>query len=128
MKIDKEIKLNVSDEFLDIYLNMNVNSQIEKMKELSKKELYLLLITVLDKFQDDDPMVIKNVAPFMNEMMEIYNVQDDIKTNDEYLLSLIDETNDKYIDTDFIYHNNQKLPEPRDKSGVRDAKIDIIIK
>ncbi len=43
---------------------MNVNSQIEKMKELSKKELYLLLITVLDKFQDDDPMVIKNVAPF----------------------------------------------------------------
>ena len=70
---------------------MNVNSQIEKMKELSKKELYLLLITVLDKFQDDDPMVIKN-------------------------------------DTDVIYHNNQKLPEPRDKSGVRDAKIDIIIK
>lgn len=126
--MDKEIKLNVSDEFLDIYLNMNVNSQIEKMKELSKKELYLLLITVLDKFQDDDPMVIKNVAPFMNEMMEIYNVQDDIKTNDEYLLSLIDETNDKYIDTDVIYHNNQKLPEPRDKSGVRDAKIDIIIK
>ena len=128
MKMDKEIKLNVSDEFLDIYLNMNVNSQIEKMKELSKKELYLLLITVLDKFQDDDPMVIKNVAPFMNEMMEIYNVQDDIKTNNEYLLSLIDETNDKYIDTDVIYHNNQKLPEPRDKSGVRDAKIDIIIK
>lgn len=126
--MDKEIKLNVSDEFLDIYLNMNVNSQIEKMKELSKKELYLLLITVLDKFQDDDPMVIKNVAPFMNEMMEIYNVQDDIKTNDEYLQSLIDETNDKYIDTDVIYHNNQKLPEPRDKSGVRDAKIDIIIK
>ncbi len=52
----------------------------------------------------------------------------DIKTNDEYLLSLIDETNDKYIDTDVIYHNNQKLPEPRDKSGVRDVKIDIIIK
>lgn len=126
--MDKRIKLNISDEFLDIYLNMNVNSQVEKMKKLSKKELYLLLIVILDKFSDEDPTVIKNVSPFMYEMMKIYDVQDDVETTDEDLLSLIKETDDKYIDTDILCHNDEKLPNPLDKSGVRDAKIDIIIK
>lgn len=126
--MNKEKKLSVSDEFLDIYLNINVNSQFEKMKKLSKKELYLLLILIIDKFSDEDPTVIKNISPFMDEIMKIYDVQDDIEVTDEDLLTLIKETDDKYIDTDILCHNDEKLPNPLDKIGVRDAKIDLIIK
>jgi hypothetical protein len=43
------------------------------------------------------------------------------------LISLIDESGDKYIETDYIITNNgDKLPEPLTKEEVRDAKINII--
>jgi len=121
-------KINVSDLFLDIYSNFNVNSQVEKMKELSKKELYLLIVTILDRFSNEDLMVIHNMKPFKTEAMIIYDLQDDKEIDDVDVLSLIEETHDKYIDTGNIYHNDEKLPEPLDKSGVRDAKIDLIVK
>ena len=35
--------IHVSNEFVDIYTNFNVVTQVEKMKQLTKRELYLLL-------------------------------------------------------------------------------------
>jgi hypothetical protein len=97
------------------------------MKKLSKRELYLLLTVCLDKFSDEDPVVNFNFQPFEKEVMEIFDIQDDKDSTDTDLISLIDESGDKYIETDYIITNNgDKLPEPLTKEEVRDAKINII--
>ncbi len=48
--------IQVSNEFVDIYTNFNVVTQVEKMKQLTKRELYLLLTVCLDKFSDEDTL------------------------------------------------------------------------
>jgi hypothetical protein len=119
--------INVSKDFVDIYTNFNVVTQVEKMKKLSKKELYLLLTVCLDKFSDEDPVVKYNLLPFKDECMAIFDIQDDKETTDVDLISLIEESGDKYIETDnIVYNEDQKLPEPLTKEQVRDAKINII--
>ena len=124
-----ENKIHVSNEFVDIYTNFNVVTQVEKMKQLTKRELYLLLTVCLDKFSDEDPVVKHNLLPFKEEIMNIFDVQDDKEATDPILIDLITESGDKYIETDYIvYNDDQKLPEPLNKEEVRDAKINIINK
>lgn len=125
---DNEVKkMIVSDLFVDIYKNFNVVTQVEKMKQLSKKELYLLLTICLDKHSDDDPVVKFNMADFKEEAMKIFDIQDDKTTDDTDLLQLIEESGDKYIETDNIVDSSgSKLPDPLSKQEVRDAKINII--
>ena len=119
--------IQVSNEFVDIYTNFNVVTQVEKMKQLTKRELYLLLTVCLDKFSDEDPVVKYNLLPFKEEIMNIFDVQDDKDATDPILIELITESGDKYIETDYIvYNDDQKLPEPLSKEQVRDAKINII--
>ena len=119
--------LIVSEQFVEIFKNFNVVTQVENMKQLSKRELYLLLTVCLDKFSDEDPVVNFNFQPFEKEVMEIFDIQDDKDVTDTDLVSLIDESGDKYIETDYIINNNgDKLPEPLTKEEVRDAKINII--
>lgn len=119
--------LIVSEQFVEIFKNFNVVTQVENMKQLSKRELYLLLTVCLDKFSDEDPVVNFNFQPFEKEVMEIFDIQDDKDSTDTDLISLIDESGDKYIETDYIITNNgDKLPEPLTKEEVRDAKINII--
>jgi hypothetical protein len=119
--------LIVSEQFVEIFKNFNVVTQVEEMKKLSKRELYLLLTVCLDKFSDEDPVVNFNFQPFEKEVMEIFDIQDDKDSTDTDLISLIDESGDKYIETDYIITNNgDKLPEPLTKEEVRDAKINII--
>jgi len=118
--------INVSELFFEIYKNFNVISQVEKMKQLSKRELYLLLTVCLDKFSDEDPVVKFNLIPFRDEIMAIYDIQDEKDPTDEVLIKLIEETGDKYIETDNITYNGIKLPEPLTKDQVRDEKINII--
>jgi len=119
--------IQVSNEFVDIYTNFNVITQVEKMKQLTKKELYLLLTVCLDKFSDEDPVVKYNLLPFKEEIMNIFDIQDDKDASDPILIDLITESGDKYIETDYIvYSNDQKLPDPLTKDEVRDAKINII--
>jgi hypothetical protein len=121
--------LVVSDEFFEIFKNFNVVTQVEEMKNLSKRELYLLLTVCLDKFSDEDPVVNFNFQPFKEEVMEIFDVQDDKDSTNQTLLDLISESGDKYIETDYIVDNKgEKLPEPLTKEEVRDAKINIINK
>lgn len=120
-------KLVVSDLFVETYKNFNVVSQVEKMKELSKKELYLLLILCLDKFSDEDPVAKYNFLPFKDECMEIFDIQDDKESTNPDLIDLVKESGDKYIETDYVYDSNgAKMPDPLSKEEVRDAKINII--
>lgn len=119
--------INVSKDFVDIYTNFNVVTQVEKMKQLTKRELYLLLTVCLDKFSDEDPVVKYNLLPFKEEIMNIFDVQDDKDATDPILIDLITESGDKYIETDYIvYNDDRKLPDPLTKDQVRDAKINII--
>jgi hypothetical protein len=123
----KENQIHVSNEFVDIFSNFNVVTQVEKMKQLTKRELYLLLTVCLDKFSDEDPVVKHNLLPFKEEIMNIFDVQDDKDAIDSVLIDLITESGDKYIETDnIVYNDDQKLPEPLTKDQVRDAKINII--
>lgn len=123
----KENQIHVSNEFVDIFSNFNVVTQVEKMKQLTKRELYLLLTVCLDKFSDEDPVVKHNLLQFKEEIMNIFDVQDDKDATDSVLIDLISESGDKYIETDYIFYNgDQKLPEPLTKDQVRDAKINII--
>jgi len=128
-ELTKESQIHVSNEFVDIFSNFNVVTQVEKMKQLTKRELYLLLTVCLDKFSDEDPVVKHNLLPFKEEIMNIFDVQDDKEATDPILIDLITESGDKYIETDYIvYNDDQKLPEPLSKEEVRDAKINIINK
>lgn len=127
MSKEKEKHITVSDLFKEIYLNFNVSNQIENMKNLNKRELYLFLTYALDKHSDEDPVVLHNFQPFKDEVMEIYDVQDDKEATNETLLSLIEETGDKYIETDdLVDSEGDKLREPYTKQEVREAKIDIL--
>jgi|LauGreDrversion4_2_1035121.scaffolds.fasta_scaffold21397_6 hypothetical protein len=119
--------IKVSDDFVSAYLNFNVANQEEKIRALSGKERALLLILALDKHSDEDPVVVGNFLPFKDEVMEIYDVQDDKETMNEVLIELIRETGDKYIDTDCIVDSSgEKLRNPYDKQEVREAKINFI--
>lgn len=125
----EEKKLQVSDLFVEIYTNLNVWSQLENMKNLSKKELYLLLILALDKHNDDDPVVLYNLLPWKDTALEIFDLQEDKKCTIPELIELVEETGDKYIDvTILVDSKGNKLKEPLSKEEVRDAKINITIK
>lgn len=118
--------INVSNLFFEIYKNFNVVSQVERMKQLSQRELYLLLTVCLDKFSDEDPVVRYNFIPFREEIMTIYDIQDEKEPANDTLAKLVEETGDKYIETDNLVYRGEKLPDPLSKEQVRDAKINII--
>jgi len=120
-------QLKVSNEFVDIFKNFNVVNKVEEMKLLSKKELYLLLTVCLDKHDDEQPTVVYNFQPFREQVMDLFEIQDDKETLNPVLEELIKESGDKYIETDNIVDvDGNKLPEPLTKEEVRDAKINII--
>lgn len=122
-----EKKVVVSEDFVNIYKNFNVINQVENMKSLSDRELYLLLTVCLDKHDDELSTVKYNFQPFKNEVMEIFDIQDDKETTNQVLLKLIDETGSQYIETsDIVGPNDEKLPDPYTKEEVRDVKISII--
>ena len=122
-----ENKLVVSEDFVNIYKNFNVVNKVEEMKSLSKKELYLLLTVCLDKHDDEQPTVVYNFQPFREQVMELFEIQDDKETLNPVLEELIKESGDKYIETDNIVDElGNKLPDPLTKEEVRDAKINII--
>jgi hypothetical protein len=99
------------------------------MKQLSKKELYLLLIVAIDKHSDVDPVLLHNAEPFESYADKIFDLSDDKEVLDTDLLELIKETDDKYISTkNLVDSKNQPLPEPLSKEEVRDAKINLTIK
>ncbi len=120
-------EIKVSNDFVNIYRNFNVKDVSDEMKKLSQKELYLLLTLCLDKHSDDNSTVLHNFQSFKDEVMKIYDIQDDKDPTDETLVKLIEETGDKYIETDDIIDEmGNKLPEPYTKEELREIKIDLI--
>lgn len=121
------MEIKVSDEFVKTFRNLNVINVTEEIKKLDVKEKYLLLLLCLDVFESEDPVVRHNILPFESEVMEIFDLQDDKETTNPVLISLIKETEDKYIDTDAIRTSlGEKLPKPLTKQEVREEKIKII--
>lgn len=124
---EKDNKIVVSNEFVDIYRNFNVGNQVHKMKSLTKRELYLLLTLNLDKHSDENPTVNSNFKDFKEQCLEIFDVQDEKTTENQTLLDLIKESGDQYIETDNIVDSNgDKLPDPYTKEEIRDIRIGII--
>lgn len=126
---EKDNKIVVSNEFIDIYRNFNVGNQVHKMKALTKRELYLLLTLCLDKHSDENPTVSSNFTDFKEQCLEIFDVQDEKTTHNQTLLDLIEESDNQYIETDNIVDSNgDKLPDPYTKEEIRDIRIGIIEK
>jgi hypothetical protein len=125
MNKKEEKKIVVSSDFIEAYLNFNVLKQEDKIKSLSEKEKYLLLTFALDKHSDCDQTVVENFQPFKDEVMQIYAIQDDKETEVDIILELIEDTGDKYIDTDCIVDSEgHKLREPYNIQEIREIKID----
>lgn len=121
-------KIIVSDEFVDIYTNFNVSSQQEKMKSLSKKELYLLVLLCVDKHSDEDPVCINNYRECADILEAIQSLQDSSETDNQYLIELGEDSGDKTINVDVVEDSKgQKLPEPLKKDEVRNAKIHNVL-
>jgi Fe-S-cluster formation regulator IscX/YfhJ len=118
--MDKQIE--VSELFLDIFKLFNVSDQRERMKQLTKKELYYLLLCSMDNHNEDDPIVIINFSDFELEVNEILEFQESEKTTNEYLLELVKETEDSWISTTVI-----ELPTPYTRDEVRDLKLGGIL-
>lgn len=120
-------KVVVSDLFMDCYKHFNVYSQVERMNELSERELYLLLILCLDKHDDENTVVKHNFIPFEKQIMEIFDVQDDKEVTNQVLLELVKETGDTYIETENIVDAaDNKVSDVFTKEEVRDIRIDLI--
>lgn len=121
--------IEVSDELFGCYENFNVYSQIDRMKNLSKKDLYLLLCVCLDRHDyKKDPVVKNNLMAFKEEMKDILEVQNSEKTTIKELEDLIVETHDSKISTSKLGKNGERLPNPKEKLEVRDLKLEQIIK
>jgi len=121
--MDKQSTLiSVSELFLDIFRLFNVSDQRERMKQLTKKELYFLLISAMDNHNEDDPVVITNFSDFELEINEILEFQESEKTTNEYLLELVKETDDSWISTTVV-----ELPTPYTRDEVRDLKLGGIL-
>ena len=126
---EKDKKIVVSNEFVDIYRNFNVGNQVYKMNSLTKRELYLLLTLCLDKHSDENPTVSSNFTEFKEHLLEIFDVQDEKSTQNQTILDLIEESDNQYIETDNIVDSNgDKLPDPYTKEEIRDIRIGIIKK
>lgn len=115
-------KLTVSDIFIDIYKHFNVSDQRERMKLLTKKELYYLLICCIDNHDDEDKVCLLNFSPFESEINEILEFGESEKTENAYLLELIDETEDNWISSTEL-----ELPKPFTKEEIRDLRLGDIL-
>ena len=108
--MEKEYK--PSELLIDIYKMFNVNDQRERMKQLTKKELYYLLLCCMT--------VITNFSEFENEIDDILLLQENEKTNNPILQELINETNSTWIEV-------IELPKPYTLDEIRELKLSNIL-
>jgi len=117
-------KINISHEFIEIFRLFNVSDQRDRMKSLDRKELYYLLLCCMDNHNEDEPMVILNYSDFELEINEILEFQESEKTNNQYLLDLVNQTGDEWVSTTVT---EPELPTPYTKEEVRDLKLGGIL-
>ena len=68
--------MKVSKEFIECYQYFNVYDMSDKVKSLSEKERYLLLICTIDNHSDEDHIVLNNYNPFQKELKEIIQLHE----------------------------------------------------
>lgn len=115
-------KIILSKTFIDVYQNFNVFNVSNEISNLSKKELYLLLICCFDHHDSDDPTVVENYSNYEFEVTEILNLQENKTTLNEFLLELISDTDSSTIETYKI-----ELPKIFSKNEVRELKLTKIL-
>lgn len=105
-------KTQVSDLFVEIYKNFNILDQSRYMTYLSKKELFLLILTTISTFDEDDKFLQRNYKPFEDELIEINNfldLNDEDKKNHKNH-EILSEISEIYPDN-IVDSNNNPLPE-----------------
>lgn len=119
---DSDKKISISEDFKKAYKNFNVFNVSKDISNISKKELYLLLICCFDNHDSDDSMVLENYSNYELEIEEILDLQDNKKTSNSFLLELILDTQSNTIDTHMI-----ELPKIYTKEEVRELKLNKIL-
>jgi hypothetical protein len=120
-------ELKVSQLFVDIFQYFNVYDQRDRMKNLSKIELYLLLDTCVDAHDEDDATVALNFSSYSLELKEILKIQSgDPSSWNVALKDLIKLTNDPVLKSEKITESGEYLPEVFTKEQVRELKLNKI--
>jgi len=126
MNMEKNKYITVSDNFVETYKMFNVIKQTEKLNQLSRKELMLMLVLAIDSFSEENPAVLENFKEFKNELELVFNLQQDQECIDEDLLQLGKETDEKYIDTSKIRDmKGEELPTALTDSEALQIRRDI---
>jgi len=115
-------ELIVSQLFVEIYKNFNVSDQREKMKELSKSELYFLLETCIDNHDEEDLTVCQNFSPFIYEIKNILKIHNGSLPNEDTDLNFFKER----LNNNRVTDNGESLPKLYTKDEVRDLKLNKI--
>ena len=120
-------KIIVSRKVIDIFLTFDKMVRVDDIKELSEKELYILLLMAIDSFSDTDKYVVHNITPFEEEVVQIFNIQNGLAPNNETLLEMVEESGSFFISTDsFVDEDGDRIPDLLNKSSVRKHKIKIL--
>jgi hypothetical protein len=126
MNMEKNKYITVSDNFVETYKMFNVIKQTEKLNQLSRKELMLMLVLAIDSFSEENPAVLENFKEFKNELELVFDLQQDKECTDEDLLQLGKDTDEKYIDTSKIRDkSDQELPSPLSDAEALQMRRDI---
>lgn len=126
METNNTEKIKVSTEFIEAYQLFNVNSQVDKIDQLSRKERLLLFTLAIDSYSEDSAVAIENFRPYKEDLDLIYALQNDDIVTDADLLYLSDATGEKYIDTsNIIDQDGNKLPSPTTEEEARIKRRDL---
>ena len=126
METNNTEKIKVSTEFIEAYQLFNVNSQVDKIDQLSRRERLLLFTLAIDSYSEDNAVAIENFRPYKEDLDLIYALQNDDTVTDADLLYLSDATGEKYIDTsNIIDQDGNKLPPPTTEEEARIKRRDL---
>ena len=130
-----EKNIQVSDLFIHLFKMLNVTDISEQMKQLTRKELLMLIILGIDSYPPDDTFFLKNLSLFKDELKSIRSLQSlDIKdestseNTDPDLKDLASETGEKYINIKKIKDlKGEELPNPTTIQEAIELRRDINI-
>jgi hypothetical protein len=126
METNNTEKIKVSTEFIEAYQLFNVNSQVDKIDQLSRRERLLLFTLAIDSYSEDSAVAIENFRPYKEDLDLIYALQNDDTVTDADLLYLSDATGEKYIDTsNIIDQDGNKLPSATTEEEARIKRRDL---
>ena len=135
----KEKTIQVSDIFIHLFKMFNVTNISEQMKQLSRKELMLLIILAIDSYPSDDAALLKNLEDFKDELKIVHKLQtldpkdeSTLENTDPILFELANQTGEKYININKLRDmSGKELPEPTSQEEAikmrRDISINTII-